>query len=115
MGDFNGDGQFDFIVTNHGLNSSSRPAADQPVAMFHGDVNQDGIWDIVETEYDDDGALYPRRHLASLSGAMPWLTSRLRNYEHYSRTPVVKLFSEPEMEQLQKLEVTTLELSLIHI
>ena len=109
VGDFNGDGQFDFIVTNHGLNSSSRPAADQPVAMFHGDVNQDGIWDIVETEYDDDGALYPRRHLASLSGAMPWLTSRLRNYEHYSRTPVVKLFSEPEMEQLQKLEVTTLE------
>lgn len=109
VGDFNGDGAIDFIATNRGLNSSYQATSEFPLIAYHGDIHQDGVWDFIETEYGEDGKLYPRRHLSTLAAAMPWITERLTSYEQYSRTTLEMLIGEPQLNQLDRLEATTLQ------
>ncbi|MBO61066.1 MAG: hypothetical protein CMO63_03710 [Verrucomicrobiales bacterium] len=112
VGDFNGDGRFDFIATNRGANSSYKPTKSKPVLAYHGDFNGDDIWDFIETEWGPDEKLYPKRHLSTLAAAMPWLTEKLDNYEHYSITSVHDLFGPVFTEKMSRLEVNTLETAL---
>ena len=81
----------------------------QPLVVYHGDFNQDGVWDFIETEYGENGQLYPRRHLSTMAAAMPWLTERLQNYGQYSKTSLFNLFASTFKTQMKRIEIRTLE------
>jgi len=109
VGDFDANGSVDFVVTNRGLNSSYRASIERPIVVYHGDLNEDGVWDFIETEYGKDNKLYPRRSASAFASAMPWLTDRFSSYNHYSNMNVTELFGSSLIEKMNKLELTTLE------
>jgi hypothetical protein len=89
-GDFDGDGRLDLIAGNWGLNSTYyRPSAERPVRFYHGDFDENGIWDLLESERDEvTGRDAPRRDLGLLSGGLPTLRSRFPNYRTLSLADV---------------------------
>jgi len=109
VGDFNGDGRMDFVATNRGLNSGYNASADRPFVVYHGDLDEDGRYEIIETEWGCDGKLYPRRNLATLNGALPWLAERLDSYDHYTQSTVDDLFGAERLDKAQRVEITTLQ------
>ena len=109
VGDFDANGTVDFVVTNRGLNSSYRASIEKPMVVYHGDINEDGVWDFIETEYGNDNKLYPRRSASVIAEALPWITDRFSSYTHYSNMNLTELFGSSLIQKMNKLEVTTLE------
>jgi hypothetical protein len=109
VGDFNGDGDMDFVVTNRGLNSGYETSAERPFVVFHGDIDEDGRREIIETEWGIDGKLYPHRNLATLNGVLPWIAERLGSYDHYAQSTVEDVFDAARLAKMQRLEITTLQ------
>jgi len=109
VGDFNGDGDMDFVVTNWGLNSGYTASAEQPFIIYHGDLDEDGSREIIETEWGSDGKLYPRRNLATLNVALPWLAEGISSYDHYARSTVEDVFNAARLAKMQRIEITTLQ------
>ena len=109
VGDFDANGLVDFVITNRGLNSSYSASVEKPMVIYHGDLNDDGVWDFIETEYGEDNRLYPRRSASVFAEAMPWITDRFTSYYDYSIKNVIELFGSSFVEKMNKLEVTTLE------
>mgnify|MGYP003327803484 FL=1 len=99
----------DFVITNRGLNSSYSASIEKPMVIYHGDLNDDGVWDFIETEYGADNRLYPRRSASDFAEAMPWITDRFSSYNQYSNMTLTELFGSSFIEKMNKLEVTTLE------
>ena len=109
VGDFDGDGRMDFVVANRGLNSGYEATVERPFVVFHGDLDEDGRREVIETEWGSDGKLYPRRNLATLNGALPWIADRLGSYDHYARSTVEDVFDAARLAKMQRLEITTLQ------
>ena len=109
VGDFNADGLVDFVMTNRGLNSSYKASNERPLVIYHGDINDDGVWDIIETEYGEGNTLYPRRNASTFAEAMPWITERFNNYADYSTMNISELFGSSLLDEMNRLEVTKLE------
>ena len=109
VGDFDANGLVDFVITNRGLNSSYSASIEKPMVIYHGDLNDDGVWDFIETEYGADNRLYPRRSASDFAEAMPWITDRFSSYNQYSNMTLTELFGSSFIEKMNKLEVTTLE------
>ena len=109
VGDFNGDGDMDFVVTNWGLNSGYTASAEQPFIVYHGDLDENGSRETIETEWGSDGKLYPRRNLATLNGALPWLAEGISSYDHYAHSTVEDVFNAARLAKMQRIEITTLQ------
>jgi hypothetical protein len=56
-GDFDNDGDVDYVLGNLGLNSFLRASEKEPVRIYSGDFNKDGTYDVLTTLYlpDKDG------------------------------------------------------------
>lgn len=52
MGDFNNDGQLDFIASNWGENTKWHPSLQNPVSLYYGDFDGNGAIDLLETQHD---------------------------------------------------------------
>jgi hypothetical protein len=95
-GDFDGDGQLDVIAGNWGWNSTYyRPSAERPLRFYHGDFDDNGTWDLLESERDEvTGRDAPRRDLGLLSGGLPALRSRFPTYRQLSLANVSATLGE---------------------
>lgn len=107
-GDFNGDGRMDFVAANRGLNSGYKASVQNPFVAFHGDLDEDGRREIVET-MREKGKLLPRRNLSTLNSAMPWLTEHLRSYDHYAQMTVETLSQAARLPSADRAGITTLQ------
>ncbi len=108
-GDFNGDGRMDFVAANLGSNSGCEASSGVPLVLYHGDLDEDGNREIIETERGADGRLFPKRTLATINSALPWLAEHLRSYDHYAQMTIDELFIPLRLGNAQRVEITTLE------
>ena len=107
-GDLDGDGRLDIVAANWGLNSEYTASRERPLPMFHGDLLERGVVDVIETEWDSSsGAFAPRRRLDDLSRALPMLRERFRSHRVYSEATVTDALGA-FAPRLRKLEITTL-------
>ena len=71
-GDLDGDGRLDIVAANWGLNSDYSASSNLPLRMYHGDLLERGMMDLIETEWDPAGRTFiPRRRLDVLSQVLP--------------------------------------------
>ncbi len=91
-GDFNEDGFPDLIATNWGLNTDYQVNPNEPLTFFHGQISQPGVMDIIETEYDSNGAkLLMRRHLPFVVSSLPYILANVRTSKQYAEASVEAL------------------------
>ncbi|MCL4176561.1 MAG: VCBS repeat-containing protein [Verrucomicrobia bacterium] len=111
-GDFNHDGLPDLVVGNWGLNSQFKASPDNPRRLYYGDIDDDGLVDLIEAIYDPIlKAEVPDRGLKPVSFALPWLKEQIGSYEAYGRASLQDLYGEL-LKKTAVVEVNTLATTL---
>jgi hypothetical protein len=91
-GDFDGDGQLDLVAGNWGLNDAYETCPDRPLQVYFGDLNRQGIVDVIEAYYPAElDTEMPRRSLNALSLAFPFLREHYPTHAAFSTVTLAEL------------------------
>ncbi len=96
-GDFDKDGDMDYVAGNLGLNTRYKVTRDQPMKIMAKDFDNNGFIDPVSTYYIQ-GKNYPIYHRNLMIDQMPYLHSKYKFYEDYALATINDMFSEAQIE-----------------
>jgi hypothetical protein len=102
--DFDHDGDTDFIVGNHGLNSRFKASQDKPVMLHLNDFDQNGTPEPIISQYNGTEA-YPMVLRHDLVMQLPHLKKKYQKYIDYKEQTVNDIFEEDQLNQSTKKEV----------
>lgn len=109
-GDFDNDGDMDYVAGNLGLNSFYRASAQYPVRIYAKDFDKNENYDAVPTMYlptsqqDKQLVEYPVHTRDDMTKQLISFRSKFQNYKSYATTPFSKMFTEEELKGVLKLE-----------
>ena len=96
-GDFDHDGDMDYVLGNAGLNHPYRASVAEPVAVYAGDFDKNGRLDPVVTRY-----FQHTNYVSALRDVfmdqMPGIRNRYRTYGDFGAVPFDDFFSRDEMK-----------------
>ena len=105
-GDFDNDGDLDYIVGNFGLNSQLKASATQPVQLYAQDFDGNGSIDPILCSYVQ-GENYPVFSRDDLIGQLSGLKGKYVNYSDYADQKITDVFSSEELAEASLLEAKT--------
>jgi len=96
-GDFDNDGDMDYILGNLGLNSKYKASGEEPLCIFASDYDKNGNIDPVMCYFinGENHIAHSRDEIISQINAM---RSRFKTYKSYAETPFEKAFLPEELE-----------------
>lgn len=101
-GDFDQDGDTDFVIGNLGKNNSHHPTADRPVKLYAKDFDNNGSVDPVTFAYyiDRDGIYksFPSHFWDDLYGQSTLFRRKFERYKTYALTTENDIFTDKERE-----------------
>lgn len=107
-GDFDNDGDIDYIAGNLGLNSIYKGTKKEPVVAWSADFDNNGVYDVVLGCYLPDSLggkkLYPVHSLDDLTRQMSFMKERVPTYAAYAHTTFEELFTTEETRKALKLQ-----------
>ena len=106
--DIDDDGDIDFIVGNHGLNSRFKASVDEPISCYINDFDNNGSIEQIVCNYNQ-GKSYPLVLRHDLIEQLPHLKKKYVNYSQYKGQTIKDLFTDKELEGSIVHEVTMLE------
>ncbi|NGP76622.1 VCBS repeat-containing protein [Balneolaceae bacterium YR4-1] len=92
-GDFDGDGDIDFLAGNLGLNSYLKASREEPLKLYVKDFNEDGQLDPV-LAYTESGKEYPAHPRDELLTNFKYLRSEFRTYGDFAGKSMQQIFGE---------------------
>ncbi|MCF0057440.1 VCBS repeat-containing protein [Dyadobacter sp. CY356] len=101
-GDFDEDGDMDYVAGNVGLNSEERPSATKPLTMFAKDFDKSGTMDPVIFRYTGEN-LYPIHPRDEMTSQMNFLKKRFVYYGDYAKAEIKDIFSKDELKNAIQL------------
>jgi hypothetical protein len=106
-GDFDNDGDLDYVAGNLGLNSKYKASASEPVSLYASDYDKNGTLDPVLTYYlpgpDGKRAAYPTASRDNFMVQMPFMRKRFTLYEDYGLAKAEDLFTQDEIKRAYKV------------
>lgn len=111
-GDFDGDGDLDYVAGNLGLNTSYRASADEPFTVFYADFDGNGSVDPL-MGYFEQGNLYPLTSLDALTQQLPKLKKEMLYYRRFARTTLPELVTLLSDIPCDTLQIKTLTSAII--
>ena len=107
-GDFNNDGQPDLIVGNWGLNVFPSATPEHlPFRIRHGDLDQSGTVDVLQSYAGPGGTELPVRKFGSVAAAMPFIQERIGTHGRYGESNLATIFGDT-LATLPRLEAREL-------
>lgn len=109
-GDFDNDGDIDYVIGNLGLNSFYRASHQYPVSIYSKDFNNDGAYDAIPTIYlktsqlDTSKREFPAHVKDDVAKQMIQFRSKYTDYRSYSSAPFNQMFTKEEMVGALKYE-----------
>ena len=111
-GDFDNDGDIDYIVGNLGENSVYKASIDYPLELHVGDFDRDGRVDPLMTNYTFDSKGYKKSYpfvsRDLLVDQMIFIKSKFKNYRSYAEAQIEDILSDSMEEHPKKLEANFL-------
>ena len=104
-GDFDSDGDPDYIAGNLGLNYKYKADKERPFKIHAGDLDGNGSHDIV-LGYFNQGSLYPVRGLQCSSQQMPGLKQKFKSYEAFGTATLEDVYGALRLERAMVLDAT---------
>ncbi len=104
-GDFDNDGDMDYVIGNLGLNSLYRANKEQPVKMVAKDFDKNGSYDAIPAMYfpashaDSGKKMFPIHTRDDLVKQMIGFRSKYQNYDLHAKASFEELFTKEEMDQ----------------
>jgi hypothetical protein len=97
-GDFDGDGDIDFIAGNIGENSFLSKDKEHPVKNYYGDFDKNGVFESITTKYikEKDGSFneYTTHNRDDVLDQLPSLKKSFLTYKSFAETTFDKLFEK---------------------
>lgn len=107
-GDFDNDGDIDFIAGNEGLNSWFQASEEEPVTAYHADFDNNGRYDVILTQFllSKDGSRkeFPVHFKSDLGKQLDMMNKKFATYEAYSNATIQDMFSVKELENAHKAQ-----------
>lgn len=111
--DIDGDGDQDFVLGNHGLNSRFRASGTQPISLYVSDFDNNGFRDPILTGYAADGKEYPYALRHNLIDQIKSLKKNFPDYESFKQATIDKIFTPEQLNAATKLTATTLNTTIL--
>lgn len=118
-GDFDNDGDMDYVVSNLGLNSFYRATEKEPVRIYAKDFDNNGNLDAIPTLYlpaskeDTKRREFVAHTRDDMAKQMISFKSKFQNYNSYARATFSEMFKPEELQGAIRLEATDFQHSLI--
>lgn len=110
--DVDNDGDLDFILGNHGLNSRFRASADAPIRLYVNDFDGNGSAEHIYTR-EIDGKILPYTLKHELSMQIPSIKKKYLKYESFRDQTIEQIFTPEQLENTVVSEATFLESALM--
>ena len=95
LGDFDNDGRLDIVASNWGRNSKYEHSYSllKPLQIYHGDLDDNGVWDVVEAHFDKYmKTLVPERGRSCSTRAMPFVGQRNTTYAEFGSRSLQEVY-----------------------
>ncbi len=110
-GDFDGDGDIDFIAGNHGLNSKFRATPDKPASMYVNDFDLNGSVEQIICTYVGDKS-YPLALKHDLTKQLSAFLKKYPEYKSYKDQQIEDMLTPDQLKNSIHLDVSLLETSM---
>lgn len=107
-GDFDNDGDIDFVAGNHGLNSSFKASPYRPATLYVNDFDLNGSIEHIICIYNGDTS-YPMVLKHDLIKQIPTLASKYPTYDQFKNQRIEDIFQADILDKSIKKEVYHLE------
>jgi hypothetical protein len=112
-GDFDNDGDMDYIAGNAGENTLYKASKAFPVKIYAGDFNKDGAYDAFTTLFlkgkNSQRAEYPAMGRDDWIEQMIALRRRFPDYRSFANASIKKVFTKEELDSALKLTANVLQ------
>lgn len=116
-GDFDNDGDIDYMAGNLGTNSFYRASKEFPVSIYAKDFDQNNRLDIITTVYlpDRNGELkeYPAQTRDEQAEQIPSLKKRFLTHKEFGKASFEDIFRKEELKDVYKLQANNFASSYI--
>ncbi|MFD2099081.1 VCBS repeat-containing protein [Flagellimonas iocasae] len=97
-GDFDGDGDMDYILGNNGLNYKYKAKEEETFDIYFDDFDENGKGDIV-LGYYNQGEQYPVRGRECSSQQIPGIKDKFKNYQSFSTATLQEVYGTEKLEK----------------
>ncbi|PTX61076.1 VCBS repeat protein [Kordia periserrulae] len=104
QGDFDGDGDMDYIIGNNGQNYKYKATEDETFDIYVEDFDKNKKEDIVLSYYDD-GTQYPVRGRQCSSQQVPTIKQKFKNYDEFSTATLIDVYGKKNLENALHYQV----------
>ncbi len=104
-GDFDNDGDIDFIAGNLGLNSKYQASNENPFQVYAKDFDKTGTVDIV-LSYNQNGTNYPLRGRQCSSQQMPFIKKKFPSYHEFALADLETVYGKENISNALNLKAT---------
>ena len=97
QGDFDGDGDIDFIAGNLGLNYKYKTSIEKPFDIYYNDFDLNGKKDIVLGYYNDNKH-YPLRGFSCSAQQIPDLKDKIKKYDVFAALEIDQVYGDDNLD-----------------
>lgn len=97
QGDFDNDGDMDYIIGNNGLNYKYQANENETFDIYANDFDRNNKVDIVLSYYNE-GVQYPVRGRSCSSQQIPSIKEKFKNYDSFAEASLVDVYSKQDLE-----------------
>jgi len=104
QGDFDNDGDMDYIIGNNGLNYKYKATESETFDIYVNDFDKNNKEDIVLSYYNE-GKQYPVRGRQCSAQQIPGLKNKFKNYDQFSNATLVDVYGKKNLENALHYQV----------